>query len=529
MSLRTAIYALLSGNRPSKLHGDSSLLSFYPDDEPSDFIAWNTTAWCWDNYPLPDGRMNPTGRLRRQNGQKGHLTITPPVESIDAAFTELLRPVLKGPDEWVLEIPRSFGATATLDARVLISSSGGAALVMPKAILGMVYVMNEIVSELKANTRSHLSQAQLRFVRAHYAEILAYLLLQKKSDSREVALFIMELDRLRYERTADERSSIWSFGVAQQLFVLLPEFGHLVHSVPASLEPSATKVVIHRFSGLKQELEADRWAGSHLRQAHKHSHKWPYWETSGIALLILFGAMDLLRKNGFLPDLNRTALSERLATTLHCPPGTGEELLGMAEEVLWGGGSDEPIQRRQESSPTSRRPSTTSQRPSLNSADKRIIRQTDVLRTMLTRSMAGQSVEWLDTLPKANEGQRQIWIGSTESGPAIVASRDFGHEISPFVELVQQDQIFRRALIALPEALFALRERLSLSERHLWHTCMWAFMSERSKQLDNGVASVCLWGSDVFRSHLTIDTKVGIVNSLKAWGEEFFRDFPVKK
>ena len=163
----------------------------------------------------------------------------------------------------------------------------------------------------------------------------------------------------------------------------------------------------------------------------------------------------------------------------------------------------------------------------LKRADETTLNAYRLLGRLLLESSARKSLVWLDLLPNAKEAQRVLWVGSHKSGSVIVSSRKFTHEISSFFSLVEQDRVFRRAIIALPEALATLTERLLLPQRHVWHVCMMAFMLERNEQLDNNVGEVRMWGSDVFRSHLTI-SRENIGTSIAKWGNEFFRDFPIK-
>lgn len=334
--------------RSCGLHGDRSLLDAYLQQQPSDFVEWITVAWCWDNYPLPDGSLNPTSRSRRQPGVNGHLTVAPPVDGINDALNRIIKPVLQKTDAWVLTIPRSIGYTHSLDAKALFSDQGGAALMLPMGIFGMVYVVNEIVAELRAGAGSRLPQEEISFIRNNYPGILAYLLLQEGPSDGDIPLFVMRLDKLRYERNADERSTIWSFSVAQQLYMVLHEFGHLLHGRPTSRDVITQGVSEHRFCGKEQEIQADTWAAKQLHRGCTSSDNWPHWKPAQIALLTLFGAMDLLRENRFLENANRDELALRLATLLSTSekPGRteqistslGREMLSLGKEILWGEG-----------------------------------------------------------------------------------------------------------------------------------------------------------------------------------------------
>ena len=332
----------------NRFNGDQSLLESYKQSfkHPSGFVEWITVAWCWDHYPLIDGTLNPTGRFRRPADVKGHLLIAPPEDDINNAFNQVIGSVLPENDTWVLTIPRAIGYTRTVDAKALFSDSGGCAMVLPMAMLGAFYVMNEIVFELRAAAHSRLPEEKLSFIRANYPDILAYLLIQKQPTDNSIRLSVLELDPIRYERSTNEGEIIWSIGTAQQLYVILHEFGHLIHSKRTDRAIIADGIYHHPFWGKDQETQVDIWAARILKQGRDRSEKWPHWETIRIAILILFGAMELLRSTGFLEDVDRDTLATRLATVLFSPTtpgwsplhtvGMGDELLSMADDILWG-------------------------------------------------------------------------------------------------------------------------------------------------------------------------------------------------
>jgi len=352
MEVRFPFHYLLPrifGIRQDRFHGDPSLLDSYRQriKEPNDFVHWIMAAWCWDHYPvLIGGNTNPTGRFRRAPGDQGHLTVPPSSEHINTALDIILGPVLDAKDKWVLTIPRAVGHTATVEARALLSISGGAAIVLPMGIFGMVYVLNELVSELKAGRETHLSSKDTMFVKDNYAQIIAYLLLQREPENKDIPAFLMQLDQLRYTREPEKRGDIWSISTAQQLYVLLHELGHLVKTAPTNATGAERAMIAPHFSDENQEVDADSWAAGYLRRGRDRTEKWPYWLTVQVAMLILFGAMDLMRESGFMPGLSRDMIGTRLAIVLLSADNPswpqsrygslGDRVLQMAREVLWG-------------------------------------------------------------------------------------------------------------------------------------------------------------------------------------------------
>ncbi len=278
----------------------------------------------------------------------GHLTIAPPDDDINNAITRIMKCVLHKGDAWLLTIPRSIGYTGTLSAKAIFSDQGGAALVLPKGIFGMIYVLNEIVFELKEATHSRLPKEMISFIKANYPEILGYVLLQKQQSDSSIPLFVTQLDRFRYERNRSEWSMIFSYSMSQQLYVILHEFGHIVHGRQTSRNIVTEGVYEHFFCGREQEEQADTWAAKYLHKGHSLTDDWPYWKSTQIALIILFGAIDLLRESHFLEIPDRDELALRLGTLLLTPEMSdnvrqisisyGHEMLSYGRRILWGGG-----------------------------------------------------------------------------------------------------------------------------------------------------------------------------------------------
>ena len=101
--------------------------------------------------------------------------------------------------------------------------------------------------------------------------------------------------------------------------------------------------------------------------------------------------------------------------------------------------------------------------------------------------------------------------------------------ISKFFELMRNDGCFRRAIIALPDALEKLRLLLQLPDRHMWHTCMLALMVERADQREKQKDAVFLYVSDVFEQYSKIEDHLDDVHSyIREWWDECVKDFPPK-
>jgi hypothetical protein len=121
------------------------------------------------------------------------------------------------------------------------------------------------------------------------------------------------------------------------------------------------------------------------------------------------------------------------------------------------------------------------------------------------------------------------WVGSSDSGNYIVKSRKVSGNINDVVKLMHNDAIFRRAIIALPDALEQLKCLLGLLDRHMWHTCMLAFILERGNQRKKQEDKVILYVSDIFEHYSKIEEHMDDIQSyITVWSKEFLQDFPSK-
>jgi hypothetical protein len=136
-----------------------------------------------------------------------------------------------------------------------------------------------------------------------------------------------------------------------------------------------------------------------------------------------------------------------------------------------------------------------------------------------------KNIVWLDLLREAGKNDRTSWIGSSQEGASVVASRRPSLQITEFTSLLSADQPFRRALIALPDALRAMIERFNLQDGDIRHTCMLALTYERKAQLQDGVQKFAVWGSDMFRDCLKLDPDRDLQENISAWQKEFLRDY----
>lgn len=136
-----------------------------------------------------------------------------------------------------------------------------------------------------------------------------------------------------------------------------------------------------------------------------------------------------------------------------------------------------------------------------------------------------KEIEWLDLQSNAGTGGSMRWIGSEKSGEDIVIEKGLSGEVNEFLKAVKSDRVFRRAIIAKPEALETLQRVLCLPESDLRHSCMLALAFERGEQRPKGKAKLQLWGNDVFRYHTGLDKRSDLQAMLEEWRTQFYVNY----
>jgi hypothetical protein len=299
-------------------HGDESLLQIEPElmekvrslgdlASPSAMTIALQAAICFDMYGLPDGTVNGT------HWGKIHATLVPPEPAIHAAFDGLLSSMLPSDLRWLLQIPRRIAPLHSIDAHAYVSSQGGAAIVLPLGALGGIFLMNEVFhasyKEIGIPPSLHAG------ISAHLPALLAEWLLCREpedaslDDLRSELLLFLQVRRMRCQAHVTERFFIWSTTVVQQLFLLLHEFGHLVTSRCAYSPGPASGPRQLAFTGADDELRADAWALSFLREGLPGIAEKQYVQQ---ALFLLFGAMYLLSRGDQLGTIDGDICKQRL-------------------------------------------------------------------------------------------------------------------------------------------------------------------------------------------------------------------------
>jgi hypothetical protein len=248
-------------------HGDEQLASYAVrdrDDRHFKILA-NTMALVWDSYGLANGRLNPTSRHYRRPGDSFHATMAPSLKMINAAMNELLIDILDPSDQWMLEIPRVFN-TGRITSDLILSPTGGAAILMPMAAFGTLFLWNEILMI----SNNYAAKTGLREVppNERKTKLVSYLFTGGELPSgvaeADVNGFLMMLDM--YRLIPDENScstQIWEYTIFQQALMILHEFGH-VKLRNMELEALSEDSPFPPWDRFADEMAVDHWSAKWL-------------------------------------------------------------------------------------------------------------------------------------------------------------------------------------------------------------------------------------------------------------------------
>jgi len=194
----------------------------------------------------------------------------PNIDMINEAMNGLLQQILDPSDHGMLDIPRVLNPGKP-SSELMVSSTGGAIILMPMAAFGTLFRWNEYVTmtnlypgqegrRRKKVARRHLMLAGLTSFLFTGGAIPSGL---TKDD---VSQFLMMLDA--WSVTSDGLShnkQIWEYAIFQQAMMVLHEFGH-IKLINRGLEYDRTDPVLPAWDQAKDEMAADAHSTEWIRR-----------------------------------------------------------------------------------------------------------------------------------------------------------------------------------------------------------------------------------------------------------------------
>lgn len=242
-------------------------------------------AFNYGKYGLPDGSRSP-------RGPTFSMTIRPNAKGILDALRKTVLPLIPRDEAKLRDIPLGFAKHTSVDAHVYSNPEGAYAIILPAALFAGLFSANERYLQLRmagqgerhGNDKEDIDSLILKF-----PERIAMHLFGREKPKEE--LFFMASWGMGDSTIA---SWIWAITRAQQIFLLMHEFGHVTIST-GKCEKVRRGMFRHRFVGHSEEFEADRWAATHIAKGMDvltEGH--PFEIPRGVFLL--FEYFELLRK-----------------------------------------------------------------------------------------------------------------------------------------------------------------------------------------------------------------------------------------
>lgn len=288
-------------------------------------------AFCWDDYGLPDGSLNPTSVRSGQADARGnHALMAPSQDAVQAAFNKVLGVILPKTERWLLRIPRRITRAGALSAHMYCSNAGGAVILLPYGLLGGLYYVNELYHELKAGAKSRLPEDFRMLASRKLADLIACWVLGERAYERDHFWelgFLLQF--LRAARCESSRRWIWAMTTSQQLFVILHEFGHLVNVKRADRQEVDRDLHVLKFSGVDNETRADRWAAERMMTGFPARLVFGSdFGRTRESVFVLFGVLAMLQQTGRV-NISTGEIVQRW----RCVEETWSPLLGPARSL----------------------------------------------------------------------------------------------------------------------------------------------------------------------------------------------------
>ncbi len=236
-----------------------------------------TECIMWDSYALPDFQYNPTNH-RYNHRKKGdyHALMAPDPKSVRNAFNTVLRKLLDDEEMWLLEIPRELVCTHVFDTYILRSPKG-VAVAMARGLFGNLFIVNEIIEQIRLGIESKLDPASRIYLEEHFAEYVSHLLAETEvwkktrngfiAPDNDLSKITLMLQQLRHSTDEEFKMKIWRMTTIQQLFMILHEFGHIAQFDCKDTTGDVADGYCEDLSArpFEDDFYADRWAMWKLR------------------------------------------------------------------------------------------------------------------------------------------------------------------------------------------------------------------------------------------------------------------------
>jgi tetratricopeptide (TPR) repeat protein len=235
-------------------------------------------ALAYARYGLPDGsRSSPPEWLVR-----------PGWNTIRDALRRTVLPLIGKDEPMLQDVSLGFAKFRAVNAGIYTNKAGAHAVVLNGGIFAGLFSVNERYLQLELAARGEGAEGDINSMISEFHGRVAWHLFEEGEPQLQFTLV--------FGRRPEVASWIWATSTAQQVFLLMHEYGHITAGA-GTHDVIASGVFRHHFIGHDEEFRADQWAATRIAKGIKKLFpEDPSVMTTGVFLM--FEYLELLRKTG---------------------------------------------------------------------------------------------------------------------------------------------------------------------------------------------------------------------------------------
>lgn len=237
-------------------------------------------ALAYARYGLADGSRSPSSQLIRPGSGK----IINTLKKTSELFLS------KNEKDFLQNVSIGFAKTPKADGYVYTNKVRETAIVINAGLFAGLFSANERYLQLEMASHGEVVEEDIDSLISKFNQRIASYLYDEPKPEED-----WNFTKI-WGRKRQEASWIWATTTAQQLFLLLHEFGH-IQIISSSNQIICKDIYRCQFNDYNEEMEADKWAAKHIAKGmNKMFPKEPSIFISSIFLV--FEYLELLYKMG---------------------------------------------------------------------------------------------------------------------------------------------------------------------------------------------------------------------------------------
>lgn len=237
-------------------------------------------ALAYARYGLADGSRPPSKVLIRPGSKKIINTLKKTLE-LFLSQNEI---------DCLQNVSIGFAKTPRVDGYAYTNNIGAYAIVLNAGLFAGLFSANERYLQLEMASRGKEVEEDINSLIEKFNQRIATYLFDEPRPEGDWSFTMI------WGREPEVASWIWATTTAQQLFLLLHEFGH--KQISSSSNQSISKGIFRcQFTGYNEEIEADKWAAKHI--AKGMNKMFPDEPSIAISsVFLIFEYLELLYRMG---------------------------------------------------------------------------------------------------------------------------------------------------------------------------------------------------------------------------------------